>query len=50
MDFHSLQKRDIKHAPTHIHRQKRKLTILILMIIMMIILLIIRKHKIIKQQ
>ena len=36
MDFHSLQKTDKAHAPTHIHKQKRKVTIII-----------IKKHKII---
>ena len=28
MDFRSLQKRDKAHTPTHIHKQKRKLTII----------------------
>ena len=28
MDFHSLQKRDKAHTPTHIHKQERKLTII----------------------
>ena len=29
MDFYSLQKRDETHAPTHIQKQKRKVTIMI---------------------
>ena len=30
MDFRSLKMRDKAHAPTHIHKQKRKLTIIII--------------------
>ena len=37
MDFCSLKIRDKAHAPTHIHKQKRKLTIITIIIIIIII-------------
>ena len=32
MDFRSLKIRDKAHAPTHIHKQKRKLTTIVIII------------------
>ena len=43
MDFRSFQKRDKAHASTHIHKQKRKLILIIKMIIIKIIIIIITK-------
>ena len=38
LDFRSLQKRDKAHTPTNIHKQERKLTMIMITIIIVIII------------
>ena len=40
LDFRSLQKRDKAHTPTNIHKQERKLTMIMITIIIIIVIII----------
>ena len=50
LDFRSLQKRDKAHTPTNIHKQERKLTMIMITIIIIVIIIKAQNNKITIQQ